>query len=62
MCCLVMMIVREGCQKGVSFDLWKVEADGLLICDALVLGIFHAADNGRTPGVSPRAEVGVRRE
>jgi hypothetical protein len=52
----------RGSSNGVLFDLWKVEVDGLLICDALVLGIFYAADNGRTPGVNPSAEAGVRRE
>jgi hypothetical protein len=52
----------RGSSNGVLFDLWKVEINGLLIRDALVLGIFHAADNGRTPGVNPSAEVGVRHE
>jgi hypothetical protein len=57
---------HNDCARGwsnvVSFDLWKVEVYGLLICDALVLGIFHAADNGRTPGDNPSAEVGVRHD
>jgi hypothetical protein len=52
---------RES-SNGVSFDWWKVEVDGLLIRDALVLDIFYAADNGRTPGVNPSTEAGVRRE
>jgi hypothetical protein len=46
----------------VLFDLWKVEVDGLLIHDALVLGIFYAANYGQMPGVNPSAEVGVRCE
>ncbi len=48
--------------NGVSVDLWKVEVDGMLICDALVLGVFYAADNGWSPGVNPSAEIGIRGE
>jgi hypothetical protein len=52
----------RGPSNGVLFNLWKVEVDGLLIRDALVLGIFYAANNGRTPGVNLSVEAGVRGE